>query len=187
MSFENEKYEGVDYTVNGFARGEYDNCSFINCNFTGIDMAGTVFSECVFTNCNVSNAILKNTALKDVSFKSCKLLGLNFGVCNPFLLTISFDVCDVSFASFYKLKLKNTKFINCKLHDVDFVEADLTNALFDNSDLMGAIFENTILEKADFRAAHHFIIDPERNKLKKAKFSQHTLAGLLAKHNIIIE
>lgn len=186
MSFENEKYDGIDYTTVGLDKGEYDCCIFNNCNFEGVDLSGIVFSECEFTNCNISNAKLKNTGLKDVKFINCKLLGLNFGSCNPFLLELFFDGCDVSFASFYKLKLKGTKYINCKLSEVDFVEVDLTQALFDNCDFFGAMFENTILEKANLSTSFNFIIDPELNKIKQAKFSQHTLSGLLTKYNIII-
>ena len=125
-------------------------------------------SEVIFLILSKKSAI-KNTGLKDVDFEACKLLGLNFGACNPFLLEMKFADCDISFASFYKLKLKNTKFNSCKLRETDFVDADLTNSLFDNCDLLGVIFENTILEKANLSTSVNFIIDPEKNKLKKAK------------------
>ena len=85
---------------------------------------------------------------------------------------------------FYNKKLKGTKFKNCSLHEVDFTETDLTNPTFDNCDLMGAIFRNSILEKADLRTAFHFSIDPEANRMKKAKFSRMGLDGLLHKYGI---
>ena len=52
---------------------------------------------------------------------------------------------------------------------------------------MGAKFENSILEKADLRTSRNYLIDPELNKIKKAKFSIHGIAGLLAKYDIEIE
>jgi len=98
-----------------------------------------------------------------------------------------FENCLLNLSSFYKLKLKGTKFKNCNLQEVDFTETDLTNAVFDNCDLDRAIFERTILEKADFRTAFHYSIDPTVNRIKKARFSSNGLAGLLDNFNIVIE
>jgi uncharacterized protein YjbI with pentapeptide repeats len=56
--------------------------------------------------------------------------------------------------------------------------------IFENCDLAGAIFENTILERADFRTARNFSLDPEINQIKKAKFSLADLPGLLLKYDI---
>jgi uncharacterized protein YjbI with pentapeptide repeats len=73
------------------------------------------------------------------------------------------------------------------LQQVDFTEADLSGADFADCDLLQATFDNTILEKADLRTAVNFSIDPERNKLKKAKFTTAGLAGLLDKYNLLID
>jgi hypothetical protein len=43
------------------------------------------------------------------------------------------------------------------------------------------------LEKADFRDAINYRIDPGINKMKKAKFSRDGLPGLLTRFDIIIE
>jgi fluoroquinolone resistance protein len=59
--------------------------------------------------------------------------------------------------------------------------------IFDNCDLKNAAFDQTILEKADFRTAFNYSIDPDNNKIKKAKFSISGLTGLLEKYNIEIE
>ena len=69
---------------------------------------------------------------------------------------------------------------------MDFIEADLTAALFEESDLAYSKFERSILEKADFRSAYHFQIDPSLNKIKKAKFSTQGLSGLLSQFDIDI-
>ena len=83
-------------------------------------------------------------------------------------------------------KLKATRFHNCQLKDADFAEADLSAATFDGCDLAGAIFDRSNLEKADFRTARNYRIDPENNRLKKAKFSPLGLAGLLGKYDVVI-
>ena len=71
--------------------------------------------------------------------------------------------------------------------EVDFTASDLSAALFDNCDLQGATFEGTNLEKADFRTAYNYTIDPVQNRLRKARFSQSGIAGLLRNFDIEIE
>jgi fluoroquinolone resistance protein len=132
-------------------------------------------------------AKLTKTAFKDIKFKTCKLLGLHFSDCSDFLFSVDFDDCILRLSSFYRLKLKKTKFKNSNLQEVDFVEADLANAVFENCDLSGATFEDTILEKADFRSSRNYSINPEVNRIKKARFSIAGVSGLLDKYDIIIE
>jgi len=185
--FEDQNIDKQDYTKIPLAVADYDNCTFLNCNFAGTDLSEMNFAECIFENCDLSNAKLVKTGLKDVQFKGCKLLGLHFNDCEAFLFQVGFDNCSLNLSSFYKRKLAKTRFINCSLKEVDFAEADLSNATFINSDLTTAIFDNTNLEKADLRTAYNYTIDPERNKLKKAKLSVSGLCGLLEKYDLIIE
>lgn len=175
-----------DFTAS-FPIAEYDNCTFEGCNFENSKLNGAVFADCIFIDCNFGNAKIGGTGFKKVEFKNCKLLGLNFAAADPFLFEAGFNGCHMQLVSFYKLKLKNFTFSNCQLRDADFAEADLTNAVLNECDLANAIFDNTILEKADLRSSYNFAIDPERNRLKKAKFSKEGLAGLLHKYNIEIE
>ena len=124
-------------------------------------------------------AKLVKTALREAKFKDCKLLGLHFDDCSDFLFEVDFENCILNLSSFYKLKIKDTKFKDCILHEVDFTEADLTGALFDNCDMRGATFEHSVLEKADFRTAYNYSFDPELNRIRKARFSRMGIAGLL--------
>ena len=93
-------------------------------------------------------------------------------------------IMKIATLSFQKLRLKATVFERCKLQEVDFGEADLTSAVFDICDLARAVFENTVLEKVDFLTACNFSIDPQINRIKKAKFSMIGLVGLLDKYGI---
>ena len=83
--------------------------------------------------------------------------------------------------------MRKTNFTDCSLKEVDFSNVDLSESVFKNCELSGATFSNTILEKVDFRTALNYSIDPELNKMKKAKFSVLNLSGLLNKHNLDIE
>ena len=69
---------------------------------------------------------------------------------------------------------------------VEFTETDLTETIFNSCNLEGALFENCNLEKVDFRTAFNYSLDPEKNKIAKAKFSKEGALGLLKKYNIQI-
>jgi uncharacterized protein YjbI with pentapeptide repeats len=92
---------------------------------------------------------------------------------------VKFENCDLNLAVFFKRKLKKTRFINCNLQETDFTESELNEAVFDNCDLQRAIFHKTNLEKADFRTSYHYSIDPEQNRIKKARFSKNGLEWIV--------
>jgi fluoroquinolone resistance protein len=192
---EEETFDKIDFTQKPLDKGEYEYCTFINCDFSKSDFSDIKFLECEFSGCNLSLVRLTQTALKDVKFKECKMLGLNFGECNEFGFVVYFDTCILKHSSFVsmatslkqRIRLKQTIFKNSQLDEVDFTECDLTAAVFDNCNLTETIFKNTILEKADFRTAYNYSIDPELNRIKKAKFSRSGIAGLLDKYDIEID
>lgn len=176
-----------DFSVDPLRKGEYENCSLVDCDLSNFDLSGFVFTSCIFTGCNLSLAKISQTAFREVKFNRCKLMGLHFENCNTFLFSIDFEQCTLNLSSFYKLNLKRTKFRNSSLQEVDFTGSDLSGSSFDNCDLAGAIFENSVLEKTDFRSAFHYSIDPEINRMKKARFSLQGIGGLLEKYGIEIE
>jgi len=184
---ENKIFEKIDYTSVSLAKGEYENCTFKNCIFYSIDLSNIIFRESIFDGCDFSLAKIKNTTLNNIRCVNCKLLGVQFNECNNFLLSIRFDDCLLKLSSFRKLKLKKTTFARCNLQEADFSQADLSNSLFDNCDLHRALFYKTNLEKADFRTAFNYSFDPELNQIKKARFSQTGIIGLLNKYDIEIE
>jgi hypothetical protein len=53
--------------------------------------------------------------------------------------------------------------------------------------LKGAMLCQINLEQADLSTSYGFIIDPENNRMKKARFSLSGLAGLLVKYGIVVE
>lgn len=184
---ENKTFEKTNYTEIYLDKGEYEHCSFINCNFHKADLSHIIFNECTFDGCDFSLVSMKSTALRDVKFLNCKLLGVHFDACSEFLFSAHFKNCILKFASFYKLKLKQTCFQACNLQEVDFAETDLTGSIFETCDLQKTLFDHTILEKVDFRSSYNYSIDPEKNRIKKAKFSQTNVIGLLDKYDIEID
>ena len=166
--------------------GEYEACTFRNCVFESADFKNYQFVDCSFESCNFSLVKLSGASLQKVHFKDCKMQGLRFEACNPFLFEVHFQNCVLNLSSFYQIKGKKTKFAGCSLHEVDFTEADFSEAVFDDCDLAGALFDQTNVSKADFRSAFNFVIHPSINQIKKAKFSQDGLAGLLQGFDIQI-
>lgn len=187
LYIESKTFDKIDFTHTTLEKGEYEKCVFTNCNFSESSLAAINFSNCEFKNCNLSMVKLDKTTLREVKFKDCKQLGILFEKCNEFLFAIHLDNCILNHSSFFKLSLKKMKFKNCVLQEVDFSEADLTAAIFENCDLQGATFDKTILERADFRTARNFSIDPEANSIRKAKFTLEGVTGLLNKYSIDIE
>ncbi|HWZ03880.1 MAG TPA: pentapeptide repeat-containing protein [Mucilaginibacter sp.] len=165
----------------------FENCKFINCDFSYADIAGVVFMECQFEGCNLSLIKLTEAGLQNITFKDCKLSGADFSKSRDFLFEVNFNNCILDNAIFYKKKNKGAKFTDCSLVETDFTEADLTDVQFINCNLNRAFFNRTTLKNADLRTSYNFIIDPDINMLKKARFSVHGLPGLLAKYDIRIE
>ncbi len=179
-------FEKRDFTLEPLEKGDYERCTFSQCNFASADISHIQFSECAFANCNMSMVKVMETSLRDVRFRDCKLMGVAFGNCSNFLFSVGFENCILNLSSFHRMKMRKTKFTDCSLHEASFVETDLGESVFDNCDFSQALFEKTMLEKADFRTAYNYVLNPETNKIKKAKFSQTGIAGLLQSYDIDI-
>jgi uncharacterized protein YjbI with pentapeptide repeats len=114
------------------------------------------------------------------------MMGLHFENCSSFGLSFRFQNCTINHSSFYKLNILKTFFKSCTIRETDFTEANLSGSVFQNCDLADTIFVNSNLESTDFSTSFNFLIDPEMNRMKKAKFSSSGLAGLLQKYKIEI-
>jgi uncharacterized protein YjbI with pentapeptide repeats len=179
-------FEPADGDDVQLAKGEYETCRFINCDFSNGNLSGIRFTDCEFIGCNLSLTKLNQTAFRDAIFINCKMLGLQFDTCAPFGLSFRFENCILNHSTFYGTKIKKTLFKDSKLEETDFSQCDLSESAFINCDFTNAIFDNTFLVKADFRTSINYRIDPEKNRMKKAKFSLDGLPGLLQKYDIEI-
>ncbi len=183
---ENRRFEKIDFREERLDGGSYEECGFINCNFNSIDLSGMSFIKCLFDGCDGTLIKLKNTSLQEVKFVNCKLLGVQFSDCRKFLLELDFENCMLKLALFAQIKLKSIHFKNCNLQEADFSEAELQGAIFENCDLLQSTFFHTNLEQADLSTAFNYSINPEINRLRKAKFSMQGVIGLLDTYGIEI-
>ncbi|WEK20938.1 MAG: pentapeptide repeat-containing protein [Candidatus Pedobacter colombiensis] len=184
---EGKTFTGINYAEKQLKNREFINCEFISCDFSKSDLSHNDFMNCHFKQCNFSLTIVIGTGFKDATFTGCKVLGIDFSKCNKFLFSFSFEQCQLDYSTFYGTKLRKTKFIECSLKETDFEATDLTSAIFHNCEMSGATFVRSILEKADFRTARNFSLDPAVNKVKQAKFSAMNLTGLLYQYNLDID
>ena len=182
-----ETFERVDVSQDPLPQGDYEGCRFSHCHFSRADLSKLNLMECTVDHCDLSMAKVSRAAFKDVTFNHCKLLGVHFEDSEKFLLQLGFNDCILHLATFNGLPLKGTHFNNCHLQEADFTGADLRDSVFNNCDLHRTIFDHTQLERADFRGSYNYSIDPEANRLKKARFSLEGSRGLLNKYDIIIE
>ncbi|ANH83615.1 hypothetical protein A8C56_00805 [Niabella ginsenosidivorans] len=185
--FEDLVFEKQDFTGQLFKAGDYEGCRFINCDLSKAALSYTNFIDCRFENCNLSSAAIIKTSFQDTGFSSCKMLGMHFEDANTFLFTPAFRDCVLTLCSFYGVNMKHAAFTNCILHEADFADAVCTGVVFDNCDFLHAKFENTRLDQSDLRTSFNYSIDPERNLIKKARFSFPAAAGLLDRYAIIID
>lgn len=185
--FEDQTFDGIDFSEVPLTKGDYELCVFRNCQLQKAKLSGIRFSECRFEDCDLSLAELQGTSFQEVAFLNCKMLGLHFEDCNGFNFSVRFENCALDLCVFYQCRLSGTSFINTRLPDTDWTECDLSNAVFEGCDLRNAKFDHTNLENADLREARNFQIDPALNKIRKARFSVDGLPGLLAQYEIRID
>lgn len=173
---EHEHFDKEDFRVRTAARS-YEDCLFTGCLFSSADLRDCEFTDCRFERCDLSMALLENTSMRTVRFHECKLLGTSFENCNQILFSPDFERCLLDYASFRRAKLRKRLFCGCSLRQADFSAADLSGAVFADCDLDGATFDRTVLEKTDFSTARNYSIDPETNRIRRARFSIGGLPG----------
>ena len=182
--FQDIVYSNRKFNEEHLETAEYDGCSFMNCDLSAANLSSSRFLDCEFSNCNLSMANLDKTMLSGIKFKASKMFALRFESCNPFTMSFSFEDCQLNLSTFYECKVKKTVFRRSVLHEVDFSGADLTSSVFEECDLRDAKFQQTILRGSDFSSSYNFIIDPELNQVRHARFSLAGLPGLLNKYQI---
>lgn len=180
-------FAGIDYTSQQMPGREFEGCTFQNCDFNNVNLSNFSFTECFFEACNLSNSKLHHVKLQDVQFSNCKLLGVDFSHCHDFLLSVKFTGCILDLAYFGRKNFKKTVFDTCSIQEANFTETDLSEAAFLHCDVHGSVFQRANLEKADLLTAYNCVLDPEVNRIKKAKFSAQSALGLLVKYDIVIK
>ncbi len=185
--FEGQTFSSLRQFPPAQEQAVFSSCVFRQSRLQGATLKSFSFEDCLFEDCDLSLADVRGTAFKQVRFERCKLEGINFFDCCRTVLSMRFAGCDLRCASFAGVALRKTEFIDCSLRETVFTKADLAGSSFVRCDLARAVFLHTNLEKTDFTTAYNFTLDPDANRLRKARFSVYGLPGLLEKYGIETE
>ncbi|MGQ2984755.1 pentapeptide repeat-containing protein [Flavobacterium sp.] len=181
-----QQITGRIYNPEDIMYKDFERCTFMQCDLSACSFTGVAFIDCNFISCNFSEAKINYVGLRGAIFDNCNFTGVNFSMVDKLFFSVEFKNCRLDHTKFYTLAIKSTVFTDCSLIAVDFMNTDLTGVLFDNCNLHKAVFVDSIANKADFSTSYNFSIDPERNKLRRARFSQDGLKGLLEKYEIVV-
>ncbi|GAB3314021.1 pentapeptide repeat-containing protein [Larkinella ripae] len=186
MDYYNQLFDASETPLNAWVGHTFEQCTFRKLSLPEAVFSGANLINCRFENCDLTRIELKNTQLQDVLFVHCKLAYVDFGPCNAFSFHADFQKCQLDHAVFLNRKLKKAQFIDCSLKETHFLKCDLPGAKFKECNLELARFEDNNLVQADFSTSYNLELNPDTNKIKKAKFSLHNLPGLLTKHDLVI-
>lgn len=186
MEYYNQLFDDPESIPERWISQEFEECTFRKLDLSRMAFSGSSLVNCRFEACNLSGIELKNTKLYDISFINCKLAHVDFGSCNAFGFHVDFQECVLDYTVFLNRKLKKSHFIDCSLKEAYFLKCDLTGTAFKHCNLELTKFEDNNLTQVDFASSYNMEINPDSNKLKKARFSLESLPGLLTKHDLIV-
>ena len=186
LNSEGRVIKSEDFSKKSLEGRTFTSCSFNSCDFSESILRNAKFCTCTFVNCNLSLPKLDACRFQDARFIECKIVGAEFFKCEKIFFSASFKKCLLHYCNFSDLNMKNTSFNGSHLKENHFTNTSLSGADFTDTDLSGTIFHNCDLCKADFSRAMRYDIDPQTNKIKKAKFSLPEVIGLLRGFDITI-
>lgn len=186
MSTDLQKIKSENFSKKSLEGHFYNSCSFSNCDFTESILRNAQFCSCIFEDCNFSLVKLEGCRLQDVQFIGCKIVGADFYKCEKTFFSPTFKKCMLHYCNFSDLNMKKISFNGSKLKECHFTNTNLHSVNFSETDLSGTLFHNCDLTLADFSTAENYDIDPQTNKIRKAKFSLPEAIGLLRGFDISI-
>lgn len=184
--FERQGVKSENFSKKNLEGYCFNECIFESCDFSESDLRKTRFCTCTFVKCNFSLPILEGCRLQEVQFVDCKMVGTDFFKCEKTFFSVKFKNCIIEYCNFSELNMKNTSFSGSKVKEGYFTGTLLSGADFSDVELTGTTFHNCDLCKADFSKAIRYVIDPQTNKIKKAKFSLPEALGLLRAFDITL-
>ena len=176
--FEDETFSDAEFPAIDLSEKEFVRCRFIRLIVPESIWKGARLDDCLFEHCDLSRMRPAAMAARGVTFADCRLTGVDWSDLRP-NPTVSFESCNLQYASFVNLNLTGTRFAGCKLTDAQFIESRLVESDFTKSQMAGCRFENCDVRTANFSEAHGLFVDPTRNKVRDTRIALAT-AVLLA-------
>ena len=177
--FEDEVFSDVELPNADLSGKEFVRCTFRKALLPQANWTGARLDDCTFDGCDLTRMRPAKMAARGVAFVNCRLMGIDWTELRS-TPTMSFDHCNLQYASFVNVNLTATRFAHCRLTEVNFFESRLVDAEFTDSDMRGARFEGCDARNANFADAVGVFIDPARNKVKDARIGIATALMLAA-------
>lgn len=188
--YQGEVFDALD--PGALLRGaEYNDCTFKNCRWNGVRIENCSFLSCTFERCTWSGVVFSFSQMSDAWFSGCAFRSISWGglqgrsaLVQPFGKT---ERCEFRYNEFSGMTLTRFDFSDCRFGDCTFDDCRLAGADFRGVPLGRTQFSRCDLEKADFREATEYIIDPTTNRLRGARFSFPDVVALLNGFGLKIE
>jgi len=165
---------------------ELARCTFRRCKLPESRWSRTKLEDCLFEDCDLTGMAPQELALRGVAFKGTKLMGVDWTDLGK-LPDVSFERCDLRYASFVKQRLRATRFVGCVAREASFLEVDLTEADFTDSDLTGSTIRGCSLGKTNFSRATGVFFEPQHNKVKGVRISLAAAVLLAQSFGMVVE
>ncbi len=176
--FEDETFSDAELPAIDLSEKEFVRCRFIRLVAPESVWKGARLDDCFLEHCDLSRMRPAAMALRGAAFANCRLTGVDWSDLRP-NPTVSFEACNLQYASFVNVNLTGARLGNCKLADAQFIESRLVECDFTKSQMAGCRFEDCDLRMANFAEAYGLFVDPTRNKVRDARIAMAT-AVLLA-------
>ncbi len=177
----------TDLKILDISEYSFSSCVFTSCLFSETDLTDVTFEDCILKDCQLSLCKLYGTVFNNVQFRSSRLTGMNFTESSDFCFTPDFSSSLLDNCVFYNNTLNNLHFTDTTLRNTDFSNTLMKNTVFEDVRFQKCTFLGCNMEKADFRSARGYMIDPSANKLKGSRFSLPEAASFLKYLGISVE
>ena len=170
---------------------EFIDCTFEGCRWNGVRVQNCTFSGCRVVRCQLSAVVFSFCLMKDAVMEGCAFRGIAWGglqgrsaLVQPFSRLKN---CVFQYNEFAGMALAGFDFSSCEFRECVFDECKLTGAGFHGVPLGRTSFSRCDLQRADFRMAEAYAINPADNRMKGARFSFPDVVALLEGTGIQIE
>ncbi len=188
--YTDETFDGLALSGERLAGLRFTGCTFRGCTFEETRLVDCLFRECAFEGCAWILVELAGVTLRETVFREGKVVGLALGADalarSPFT-GIRFERTRLAGCTLDGLELPDFAARACVLSECLVQDCRLPGADFSESRFERTVFLRCGLERADFRGAEGYAIDPRETRLGGARFSPAGALGLLAPFGIVID
>ena len=180
-SFENETFRDLDLERAELSGKDFYRCTFEGCRLQESRWKNSRLEDCTVRGSDLTRASLSGTGLRGVRFEGSKLMGVDWSAAAPHP-ELAFQECNLRYASFVGMSLRQTAFLRCMAQEANFLDSDLSESDFAGTDLTAATVRGCTLAHTDFSGASGLLLEPARNKVKDTRVAVE--AAVLLAHSL---